>query len=352
MCIAFFTLSQPGYKLILASNRDEFLARPTEPAQWHDFASSPDLSQGSDVSKPETWVLSGIDKGSANGGTWLGITKDLRVGILTNVRLTPPTPPLKASPNPPSRGLLLKQFLSPPPGHAPDLQAYLESLYPSSGDYEGFNLLLFSLKGPKADIGYLTNRPSPSLKDLNDLSGSSNLSKNAGCMGISNSPIDEPWPKVQDGSRQMEDTLKAWQENVEDDKALIERLFGVLSHSKEIKTAEDTKWSTTIPLIDLSPTLAQRVSTPSTSGGKQKPNDEVKIKEENPSVSVDTVTTVKQSDDKPKWYGTRTSTIILVKDNGETTFVERDILRLDGKGDPISGDVSSQRWYEFKAEVE
>lgn len=57
---------------ILAANRDEFLDRPTAPAEWHDF----------DGAAPASQVLSGRDLGTAEKGTWLGITKDLRVGTV------------------------------------------------------------------------------------------------------------------------------------------------------------------------------------------------------------------------------------------------------------------------------
>ncbi|WVW80463.1 hypothetical protein I302_102445 [Kwoniella bestiolae CBS 10118] len=311
MCIAFFTLSQPGYKLILASNRDEFLARLTAPAKWHSFSS--------DDTAEDDWVLSGVDKGAANGGTWLGITKDLRVGLLTNVRLTPPTPPLKPSPNPPSRGLLLREFLSAPPSSAPGVHQYLSSHYPQSGQYEGFNLLLFSLAKPQAEVGYLTNRPVPCLTDLRIPSShapppTQTNGMPAECFGISNSPMNEPWPKVREGEGRMVDALKEWEKGGGGEKELVGRMFGVLSQSIPITTQSDMLSSTTIPLIKI----------PST-----------------PTTQVD--------NEKPRWYGTRTSTVILVKENGETIFVERDVLVLDEKGEPKRGE--GERWVEFKADV-
>ena len=90
MCIVFYTLDQPGYRLyviysppilinrILASNRDEYLDRPATPAGWHDFGDTP--SRGS-ISE-EAWVLSGRDTSSITGGTWLGMTSDLRIGVM------------------------------------------------------------------------------------------------------------------------------------------------------------------------------------------------------------------------------------------------------------------------------
>lgn len=81
---------------ILAFNRDEFLDRPTLPAHWHNFDSSPNLTPT--LHKPNTFtdscpnekkgndegarVLSGLDRGKAEGGTWLGINKDLKVALL------------------------------------------------------------------------------------------------------------------------------------------------------------------------------------------------------------------------------------------------------------------------------
>lgn len=57
---------------VLAANRDEFLDRPATPAAWHNF----------DQGGSDDWVLCGRDLGSPDKGTWLGITRDLRVGIL------------------------------------------------------------------------------------------------------------------------------------------------------------------------------------------------------------------------------------------------------------------------------
>ncbi|OCF56736.1 hypothetical protein L486_05590 [Kwoniella mangroviensis CBS 10435] len=335
MCIAFFTLSQPGYKLILASNRDEFLSRPTAPARWHTFSPSPPIDESGEK---EFWILSGVDKGAVNGGTWLGITRDLRVGLLTNVRLTPPTPPVQPSPDPPSRGLLLRDFLSPPPSSSVGVHDYLSSHHPRSGEYEGFNLLLFSLQKGKGEVGYLTNRPIPCLTDLHIPSshpiasppcgslGEEGEKKNvhempAECFGISNSPMTEPWPKVLQGEKRMVDTLKQWQRDGEDDKHLVERMFGVLSQSIPITKESDALSSTTIPLITIPST--NTFTNPSTDSG-QAP--------------------------KPRWYGTRTSTVIIVKENGETIFVERDVLVLDDEGNPKKGE--GERWVEFQAELD
>jgi hypothetical protein len=63
---------------ILAANRDEYLDRPATPAGWHDFGDTPSRGDMSD----DAWVLSGRDTSSSIGGTWLGMTSDLRIGAM------------------------------------------------------------------------------------------------------------------------------------------------------------------------------------------------------------------------------------------------------------------------------
>lgn len=53
-----------------------------------------------------------------------------------------------------------------------------------------------------------------------------------------------------------------------------------------------------------------------------------------------------------RWYGTRISTVILVKDNGEVTFVERDIAVLNEEsGRPVDGDRTKERRFTFQAQT-
>ncbi|CAK9783531.1 unnamed protein product [Cutaneotrichosporon oleaginosum] len=202
MCIVFYTQSQPGYKLILAANRDEFLDRPASEAGWHNF---------DDESRDDNWVLCGRDLGSPDKGTWLGITSDLRIGILTNIRYPIREPP----PNAPSRGHLLKEFLASPPEQAPSVNDFLSNIDPAR--YVGFNLLLFNLKRRNGawlepEAGYLSNRSSPPLLHPND----------CGCKGMSNSPLTEPYPKVQSGEERMAESLTEWARNDEEEDQLVE----------------------------------------------------------------------------------------------------------------------------------
>ncbi len=48
------------------------------------------------------------------------------------------------------------------------------------------------------------------------------------------------------------------------------------------------------------------------------------------------------------WYGTRLSTIVLIRKDGSVVFRERDIWTLNATGEPVRGDDSSDRLLEFK----
>ncbi len=79
MCITFIFLNvdedktYAPFRLILAMNRDEFLDRPTEAARWKDCENGNGILCGRDAEKGK------------EGGTWLAIDKQGRIGVLTNI---------------------------------------------------------------------------------------------------------------------------------------------------------------------------------------------------------------------------------------------------------------------------
>jgi uncharacterized protein with NRDE domain len=98
MCIVLYSLdNHPRYKLILASNRDEFLARETDEARWRSGRTLDAITKEGGRSVEEDGkvredgsglgrkagrdeVLCGLDR--SGGGTWLGLDGRGRVGIL------------------------------------------------------------------------------------------------------------------------------------------------------------------------------------------------------------------------------------------------------------------------------
>ncbi|ANC00784.1 NRDE family protein [Pseudomonas putida] len=154
MCLIVFAW-RPGHALplIVAANRDEFYARPTQAlATWED---APGVHAGRDLEA---------------GGSWLGIGPGGRFAALTNIR--DPRQPL----GPRSRGELVAAFLQGELG----VEAYLDQVASRSAQYSGFNLLV----GDGERLGYLHARdPAPRLLS-------------PGIYGLSNAGLDTPWPKL------------------------------------------------------------------------------------------------------------------------------------------------------------
>jgi uncharacterized protein with NRDE domain len=155
MCLALIAVgAREELPLVLAANRDEFHARPTAPAAfWMD---TPGLLAGRDLSA---------------GGAWLGVTRSGRVAFLTNHR-----DPRSHRDGAPSRGALVAEFLK---GEEPP-EDFLRRKEREAASYNGFHLVV----GDLLDLWYFTNTDG-SLRQLAP-----------GIHGISNGPVDEPWPKV------------------------------------------------------------------------------------------------------------------------------------------------------------
>ena len=144
----------PGYRLIVAANRDEFHGRPTAAAaHWQDL---PDIVAGRDLE---------------GGGTWLGMHVDGRFATVTNVRSGH-----AVRRGPRSRGLIVTDFLL---GDS-DAHAHARQLMASARDYDGFNLL--SWDGEQ--LAWLSNQvEAPRLLA-------------PGVHTLSNALLDTAWPKT------------------------------------------------------------------------------------------------------------------------------------------------------------
>ena len=122
----------PRYRLILAGNRDEFHDRPAAPLNW--WQDDPRILGGRDLKA---------------GGTWLGVARSGRFGVVTNYRDL--QAPVEGAP---SRGQLVPRFLT----GATSPKEFLDDLRGAAPRYSGFNLLVggtralyyFSNRGPNA----------------------------------------------------------------------------------------------------------------------------------------------------------------------------------------------------------
>lgn len=181
MCLLFISYRKtPGFRLVIAANRDEFLVRPTVPLGYMDSAET---------------VLAGRD--ITGGGTWLGVSKNRKFGAITNYRdglLIPGTPP--------SRGEILLEFL-----HGDmDARHFVDCLSTRGERYNGFNVVL----GDGDELYYYSNREArPQLLE-------------PGFYGLSNHLLDTPWPKVNRGKKLLRPLM------VECDNVDPEKLFTLL----------------------------------------------------------------------------------------------------------------------------
>jgi len=143
--------TRPELPLLVAANRDEYHARPTDPLHWW-----PD--------KPG--ILAGRDRQA--GGTWLGISTSGRFACVTNYRSgRAPADTLR------SRGELITAFLESPL----EPMAFLDDL--AGSRYAGFNLLLSD--GETLAYG---NNVDTEPRELGH-----------GIYGLANADLDAPWHK-------------------------------------------------------------------------------------------------------------------------------------------------------------
>lgn len=182
--------THPRYRLILAGNRDEFHDRPSAPLNWW---------------QDDARILAPRDL-KANG-TWLGVARSGRFGVVTNFRDL--QAPAEFSP---SRGSLVPRFLT----GATSPKEFLDDLRGAAPRYSGFNLLV---GGPRA-LYYFSNRGTPVPQSLKP-----------GIYGASNHLLDTPWPKLRNTRDKFTELLK--QADISSD-----ALFGMLADRTPTPDAE------------------------------------------------------------------------------------------------------------------
>jgi len=155
MCLIVFAWRQhPLYNLVLAANRDEFHARPTEPAHW--WAAPDGLFGGRDQQA---------------GGAWCAASRDGRFAAVTNVR-EPGAPAGRLS-----RGHLVRDYLAGS-YHA---ESWAKCCHENSDDYSPFNLLV----GDGQALWFVSNRGQRRLHAIPP-----------GIFAMSNGHWGDHWPKT------------------------------------------------------------------------------------------------------------------------------------------------------------
>lgn len=294
MCILLVTTSHPTYTHIIVNNRDEFLSRPTLRAQWW--------------SPPHSHVLGGRDLQRDVQGTWLGITRQGRIAILTNFREEGEIV-LSAR----SRGELPKMFLGNNTAELPE--EFAQELVEGEGvqGVGGFSLAFGLLKGEegRACLGIVSNR----MKEAKEVKWVTEST-----WGLSNAHYgDRTWPKVVQGEELLDQAVKQSVEEQEGKEELIERCFDVLS------TDTLPKWKAGDDFHTFVKELRKSIFIPAIGGDIEDSHmnaDELAAAKEDGLAKVD-----------ERRYGTQRQTVILVGKQGKVTFVERALY--DSRGHPI-----------------
>jgi uncharacterized protein with NRDE domain len=161
MCVvALAWAAHPRWQLVVVGNRDEFHARSSAPLdRWED---APHVIAGRDL---------------VSGGGWIGVSDRGRFAVVTNVAGHP------RGDAAPSRGTLVADYLR-------------DGTLPPDGmlaAFGGFSLITI---GDTAD--FRTNRPETDHRPLA-----------FGLHGISNGPLDPPWPRTRTLTAALGDWLAA-----------------------------------------------------------------------------------------------------------------------------------------------
>lgn len=167
MCLILFSYNEnPDYRLVLASNRDEFYDRPSSGlAFWQ--------AQGG--------ILAGRD--IRGGGTWIGVSSEGRFAGITNYRN-----PSGQNPEARSRGILVSSYLDGSDGPLD----FLKKISGEAGEYNGFNFIA----GDRKSLYYFSNIEGRIRKI------------ESGIYGLSNHLLDTPWPKVTRGKERLRQIIR------------------------------------------------------------------------------------------------------------------------------------------------
>jgi len=162
MCLIFLSYKQnKNYPLVVLANRDEFYKRPTQSA--HYWEGNPNILAGKDLE---------------GGGTWMGITKNGYMSMLTNYRDI-----ANIKPNAPTRGKLVSDYLQ----SEQNPKEYLLALSKTGSNYNGYSLITGSFNDP----WYYSNY------------GNKVAQLGTGLYGLSNALLDSKWPKVETGKSML-----------------------------------------------------------------------------------------------------------------------------------------------------
>ncbi|KAL8728342.1 MAG: hypothetical protein Q9166_005485 [cf. Caloplaca sp. 2 TL-2023] len=319
MCIALFSTAHLDYALILINNRDEYLNRPTAPAEWW--------------YPPNDQILGGRDLLRPVQGTWLGITKQGRLAVLTNFRDEG-----QIVQEVRSRGAMVNTFLMQDKEVAEDTASFARDLVEGDGvtGIGGFSLVCGKIGQPLAVISNRT----PSVDGLTWI-----VRERGETVGLSNAAFgDRSWPKVLEGEKMLRSAIEKSAAKKDTKEGLVEELMQLLSTDTLPRRKQAQGWESYVR------ELRNSIFIP-TVGGEGTDDmsaDEIAAGKTDEQVQVaEQADQTRHKEGLSGLYGTQKQTVVLVDHQGHVTFVERTLY--DAAAQPIDG-VDRDRWFEFEIE--
>lgn len=204
MCLIALAIDQSRrFPLVVAANRDEFFARPAARlGWWQPSAGGPPILAGRDLEA---------------GGTWLGLTAQGRLAMLTNVRA-----PSRQEASAPSRGEIVPQWLS---AREPTDRFWMRT---ALSGHNGFNLIAADFRQGEC---FWASNVDAHPKRLE-----------RGIYGVSNASLDTDWSKTTALKARLREALA----QADSTEALSSALFAALSN-RQVAADPDLP-STGVPL--------------------------------------------------------------------------------------------------------
>ena len=278
-------------------------------------------------------MLGGHDLLRNARGTWLGVTKQGRIAVLTNFHEEG-----QVVQEAKSRGAMVNAFLTQAPDNSENTQAFVKNLIEGEG-VKGVGG--FSLVCGKAgqSLAVVSNR-TPSVEGVTWIA-----EKRGATVGLSNAAFgDRSWPKVLRGEELMSSAIARSCVRHDSRAELIEELLRMLSVDTLPRRQEGQGWTSYVKELRNSifiPAIAGEgmdgVSADNVAAAKT--NQQVQVKK-NGDIS-------KSREGIGGSYGTQKQTVVLVDHQGHMTFVERSLY--DGQGCEIV-DKERDRMFEFDIE--
>uniref|UniRef100_A0AAF5PU13 Uncharacterized protein n=1 Tax=Wuchereria bancrofti TaxID=6293 RepID=A0AAF5PU13_WUCBA len=204
MCVTFIYLNDKAvddpksYQLIVLNNRDELFDRPTLPPTWKDG------------------ILCGRDQADPYGGTWLGMSRDGRLGnVLAVLENTADEIPCAIT-----RGKIVYEYLK---SKMPPEDYVAEQLSKEAQQYNGFNvILLHRLFNEEIE------RKTYFGVQFSNRQGSPTAAFGPGIYGFGNNVLGKPFKKITYGLRLFEEKLKILDDENVNEQELVKQFLDIL----------------------------------------------------------------------------------------------------------------------------